>query len=94
MQLNEEIIKGEMKNPVRSSVEETSNNLLAQDAKNLTNVARYERRESRQGYRSGHYDRNLTFSDGILKVPKFKGVPFETPIIERYHREKGGGSFH
>lgn len=90
IQLNEEIIKGELKELVRSSVEETLNNLLDQEAKDLTKAAKYERIESRQGYRAGHYDRNLTTTSGnvTLKVPKLKGIPFETAIIERYRRRE------
>jgi putative transposase len=90
IQLNEEIIKGELKELVRSSVEETLNNLLEQEAKDLTQAAKYERTESRQGYRAGHYDRNLTTTSGevTLKVPKLKGIPFETAIIERYRRRE------
>lgn len=90
IQLNEEIIKVELKELVRSSVEETLNSLLDQEAKNLTQAAKYERTESRQGYRSGHYDRNLTTTSGdvTLKVPKLKGIPFETAIIERYRRRE------
>ncbi|MDU4959642.1 MAG: IS256 family transposase [Sporomusaceae bacterium] len=90
IQLNEEIIKVELKELVRSSVEETLNNLLDQEAKELTQAARYERTETRQGYRSGHYDRRLTTTSGdvTLKVPKLKGIPFETAIIERYRRRE------
>ena len=90
VQLNEEIIKGELKELVRSSVEETLNGLLEQEAKELTNAAKYERTEAREGYRAGHYDRNLTTTSGnvTLKVPKLKGVPFETAIIERYRRRE------
>lgn len=90
IQLNEEIIKGELKELVRNSVEETLNNLLDQEARSLTQAAKYERTESRQGYRSGHYDRNLTTTSGnvTLKVPKLKGIPFETAIIERYRRRE------
>lgn len=84
IQLNEEIIKGELKELVRSSVEETLNNLLDQEARDLTQAAKYERTESRQGYRSGHYDRNLTTTSGNVT----KGVPFETAIIERYRRRE------
>jgi transposase-like protein len=75
---------------VRSSVEETLNNLLDKEAQELTNAARYERTEVRQGYRAGHYDRSLTTTSGdvTLKVPKLKGVPFETAIIERYRRRE------
>lgn len=60
VQLNEEIIKSQLKELVRRSVEETLNNLLEQEAKDLTNAAKYERTEARQGYRAGHYDRNLS----------------------------------
>ena len=60
VQLNEEVIKGQLKELVRSSVEETLNELLEKEAESLTQAARYERNEARQGYRSGHYDRNLS----------------------------------
>ena len=60
VQLNEEVIKGQIKELVRGSVEETLNELLEKEAESLTQAARYERSEARQGYRSGHYDRNLT----------------------------------
>ena len=90
VQLNEEVIKGELKELVRNSVEETLNGLLEQEAEQLTNAARYERSEERQGYRSGHYNRNLTTTSGdvTLRVPKLKGVSFETAIIERYRRRE------
>ncbi|TGJ75467.1 transposase, mutator family [Caproiciproducens galactitolivorans] len=90
IQLNEEIIKQELKDLVRNSVEETLNGLQDKEAAELTNAAKYERTENRQGYRSGHYTRNLqtTFGDVSLKVPKLKGVPFETAIIERYRRRE------
>ena len=55
VQLNEEVIKGQLKELVRGSVEETLNELLEQEAEKLTQAARYERNEVRQGYRSGHY---------------------------------------
>ena len=90
IQLNEEIIKSELKELVRSSVEETLNGLLEQEAEQLVNAAKYERSEERQGYRSGHYSRNLTTTSGDveLKMPKLKGVSFETAIIERYRRRE------
>ena len=86
VQLNEEIIKGQIKELVRGSVEETLNELREQEAESLTQAARYERSEARQGYRSGHYDRNLTTTSGdvTLHMPRLKGVSFETAIIERY----------
>ena len=55
VQLNEEVIKGQLKELVRGSVEETLNELLEVEAEKLTQAARYERNEQRKGYRSGHY---------------------------------------
>ena len=83
VQLNEEVIKGQIKELVRGSVEETLNELLEKEAESLTQAARYEHSEARQGYRSGHYDRNLTTTSGdvTLHVPRLKGVSFETAII-------------
>ena len=56
---------------MRGSVEETLNELLEAEPEKLTRAARYERNEQRQGYRSGHYNRNLTTTSGdvTLKVP-------------------------
>ena len=74
----------------RSSVEETLNALLDKEADELVNAEKYERSSERQGYRSGHYKRNLhtTAGEVELKVPKLKGIPFETAIIERYRRRE------
>ena len=90
VQFNEEIIKGQIKELVRGSVEETLNELLEAEAEKLTQAARYERSEARQGYRSGHYDRNLTTSSGdvTLHVPRLKGTSFEPANIERYRRRE------
>ena len=90
VQLNEAVIKNELKELVRGSVEETLNELLETEAQKLTQAARYERNEQRQGYRSGHYDRNLTTTSGdvTLHMPRLKGVSFETAIIERYRRRE------
>lgn len=64
--------KDELKELVRGSVEETLNDLLEKEALELTKAAKYERMAERQGYRSGHYTRNLitTSGDMELKVPK------------------------
>jgi transposase-like protein len=88
--LNEGAIKNELKELVRNSVEETLNGLLEQEAQALTNAAKYERTEGRQGYRAGHYERDLLTGSGEvkLKMPKLKGVAFETAIIERYRRRE------
>ena len=75
---------------MRGSVEETLNALLEKESESLTKAARYERNEARQGYRSGHYDRNLSTTSGdvTLHMPRLKGIPFEPAIIERYRRRE------
>lgn len=90
IQLNEQVIKTEIKDLVKNSIEETLNSLLNQEADELLNASKYERTQERQGYRSGHYTRNLTTTSGdiTLKVPKLKGIAFETAIIERYRRRE------
>ena len=71
-------------------MEETLNSLLDAEADRLVNAERYARDEERTGYRAGHYDRSLTAEAGNvnLKMPKLKGVAFETAIIERYRRRE------
>lgn len=90
IQLNEDLIKHDLKDLVRSSVEETLNALLDKEADELVNAQKYERSAERQGYRSGHYKRNFhtTAGEVELNVPKLKGVTFETAIIERYRRRE------
>ena len=88
--LNEGAIKQELKELVRNSVEETLNELLEREASELLKAGRHERTPEREGYRSGHYERNLTTTSGDvrLKVPRLKGMTFETAIIERYRRRE------
>ena len=90
VQLNTELIHNELKNLVKNSVEETLNAMLDAEADKLVNAERYARDEDRQGYRAGHYDRSFTTTAGEvnLRMPKLKGVTFETAIIERYRRRE------
>lgn len=90
IQLNEGMIKQELKELVRTSVEETINGLLEEEVKALTNAEKYELTQDRQGYRAGHYERDFQTTSGNvkLKMPKLKGVAFETAIIERYQRRE------
>ena len=49
IQLNEQVIKTELKDLVKQSVEETLNSLLDQEASELAEAFRYERTERRKG---------------------------------------------
>ncbi len=90
IQLNEDLIKNNLKDFVRNSVEETLNALLDHEADELVRAGKYERTGDRKGYRSGHYERNFGTTSGEvrLRVPKLKGIQLETAIIERYKRRE------
>lgn len=90
IQLNEDLIKNNLKDLVRNSVEETLNALLDHEADELVRAGKYERTGDRKGYRSGHYERNFGTTSGEvrLRMPKLKGIQFETAIIERYKRRE------
>ena len=90
IQLNEDLIKNNLKDLVRNSVEETLNALLDHEADELVRAGKQERTGDRKGYRFGHYERNFGTTSGEvrLRVPKLKGIQFETAIIERYKRRE------
>ena len=90
IQLNQDLIHTELKDLVKNSVEETLNAMLDAEADKLVQAERYARDEQRQGYRAGHYDRSFATTAGEvnLRMPKLKGVVFETAIIERYRRRE------
>ena len=90
IKLNHELIHTEIKDLVKNSVEETLNAMLDAEADRLVNAERYARDENRQGYRAGHYDRKFSTTAGEvnLKMPKLKGVTFESAIIDRYRRRE------
>jgi putative transposase len=70
---------------VRSTVEETLNALLDAELDRLCQAERYERTEARKHTRAGFYQRHLHTKVGqvSLRVPKLRGLHFETAIIER-----------
>lgn len=75
---------------VRSTVEETLNKLLDEEADRLCNAGRYEHSDGRTDTRAGHYARKLHVKAGVveLHVPKLRKTTFETAIIERYRRRE------
>lgn len=88
--LDQEAIKLHLGEMVRKSVEDTLNVLLDEEATRLLQAESYERSDEREGYRAGHYDRSFTTKAGSvnLKMPKLKGITFQTAIIERYRRRE------
>jgi transposase-like protein len=90
LEINQKVVEDHLGELVRTSVEETLNNLLDAEADRLCNATRYEHTEERADTRAGHYQRDLQTRVGevTLKVPKLRRLPFETAIIERYRRRE------
>ena len=90
IQLNEQFIHNELKTILKNSVNETLNALLDAEADKLVQAERYAREQTRKGYRAGHYERSFSTQAGdvTLKVPKLKGLTFESAIIQRYQRRE------
>jgi transposase-like protein len=90
IKIDEARIKNHLGEMVRSTVEETLNNMLNAEADQLCNAQRYERTDTRTDGRAGHYKRKLHTRTGQveLKIPKLRRAKFETAIIERYKRRE------
>ena len=88
--IDEERVRGHLDRIVRSSVEETLNDLLDAEADRLVGADRYQRTDQRKDYRSGHYERKLHTKAGEVnvKVPKLRKQTLDTAIIERYRRRE------
>lgn len=90
IRIDEGQVRSHLDELVRTSVEETLNNLLEAEADALCGAKRYERSPERLDTRAGHYERQLTTKAGQVKLrmPRLRSLPFETQIIERYRRRE------
>ncbi len=90
IQIDEALVKRELSEVVRETVEETLNKLLDAEADELCKAGRYERSPDRVDTRAGSYERKLETKAGkvSLKIPKLRNIPFESAIIERYKRRE------
>jgi hypothetical protein len=80
IRIDEVLVKQELGEVVRGTVEETLNKLLDAEADELCKVSRYERTPDRIDTRAGYYERGLETKAGKvkLKVPKLRTIPFES----------------
>jgi transposase-like protein len=85
-----EKVRGHLDEVVRSTVEQTLNQLLDEEADRVAGAGRYERSADRQDTRAGSYRRKLQTKAGEveLTVPLLRKLPLETAIIERYKRRE------
>jgi putative transposase len=90
VEIHEGEIQAHVDQVVRSTVEETLNALLDEEADRICRAQRYEHSADRVDTRAGHYPRTLHTKAGAMKlqIPKLRSLPFETAIIERYRRRE------
>ncbi len=75
---------------VRRLVQETLNEVLESEMTEFLGAGKSERTQTRQGYRSGYYRRDLTMKVGAieLRVPQERSGQFSTRVFERYQRSE------
>lgn len=85
-----EQVRGHLDEVVRSTVEQTLNQLLDEEADRIAGAGKYERSSQRKDTRAGSYQRKLQTKAGEveLTVPRLRKLPLETAIIERYKRRE------
>ncbi len=90
IKINESAVKDHLGEMVRSTVEQTLNQMLDEEANRMCNAEKYQRTDARQDTRAGKYQRTLHTKAGkvSLKIPKLRRQTFETAIIERYRRRE------
>jgi putative transposase len=88
--IDEALVKSQLGEVVRETVEETLNKLLDAEANELCGAKRYERTPDRLDTRAGSYERSLETKAGKvrLNVPKLRTLSFESAIIGRYQRRE------
>lgn len=88
--IDEALVKSQLGEVVRETVEETLNKMLDAEADELCGAKRYVRSKERLDTRAGHYERSLETKAGKVKlnVPKLRTIPFESAIIDRYRRRE------
>ena len=86
--LDEETLRGEMREVVRSTVEEVADGILDAQADELADAERYERTDERQAHGGGHHKRGLPAQERKIEVmvPKPRGARFTTEAVERHGR--------
>jgi putative transposase len=65
--------------------------LLEDEVTNKVNVRKYERSSNRQGYRGGHYLRDLVTRYGLLedlRVPRMAEGPVDFQLFDKYERRR------
>ena len=87
-----EVIWAKIASGVRKFIKGFIENLLTEEVTDRIGAERYERSNKRQGYRNGHYFRNLLTRFGPIediRVPRLDQGGMEFTVLNRYeHRRR------
>ena len=76
---------------VRQGLKHLLESLLEDEITGKVKAKRYERSDKRQGYRGGHYTRNLVTRYGLLeklKVPRIEDGIMDFQLLDKYERRR------
>jgi len=87
-----EVIWAKIASGVKKFIKGFIENLLTEELSARVGAGRYERSSKRQGYRNGHYLRNLLTKFGLvedIRVPRLDQGGMEFSVLNRYeHRRR------
>lgn len=87
----QEIIWSKIAKRVKGFIKQLIENLLEEELTSKVGAERYERTGKRQGYRNGHYPRELLTKYGLIEdiqVPRMDQGGMEFNVFDRYERRR------
>ena len=85
-----QVLTGDRDEGMRYLLEKIVNLIMKAESEEQLGALKYERSESRQDYRNGTRERELTTRIGtiVLEVPRHRNEPFHTMVFENYQRSE------
>ncbi len=85
-----QVLTGDRDEGMRYLLEKIVNLIMKAESEEQLGALKYERSESRQDYRNGTRERELTTRIGtiVLEVPRHRNEPFHTMVFENYKRSE------
>lgn len=87
-ELTEAVLKSDLNSTMKSLAVLIFNAYMEAERDGYIKAGQYERKDTRQDYRNGYYERDYTLSIGkiTLRVPRTRSGEFSTELFQRYQR--------
>ena len=82
--VDEETLKGDLRELVRKTVQDTINALLEEEADEMVGAERYERTAGREAYRSGHYKKKARHHVRRGRARRAEAARRHVPEVKHY----------